>query len=354
MKTLEQIQEDIEEIEVTKDKLKNTPMPESEKIEMMEDLDKILEKLKKEKREMMFHGDWSEMCWRPKEEGKYIIRILHKKHNLEGPWYLQVHRHYVNLKGYRSNRYVCNKNMFDQRCAICEIRRKLYKEGNFKAYKRFDSFNQYAMNILVRGRKEAEGVKIWEAPASVLNSIFIKQDSNRRAIYDYDLIIHYDPEETRNRRRYRVNTRRKESSIGTEEQKQLWLSQMLELTAESLYKPADDINEPVLLDWAKTCVRTKEHLAWYYSGEGQAEMEAVREEKEAAREEEKHKRVEEEQARIEQKKYFEELRKKIRKELLSGELSWSEFWEYHLGDFFSSKETEELGKEVEEQKKKKG
>ena len=347
MKTLEQIQEDIEEIEVTKNKLKNTPMPESEKIEMMEDLDKILEKLKKEKRERMFYGDWSTMRWYPREKGKYIIRILYEKLNLEGSWYLQVHRHHVNLKGYRSNRYVCNENMFDQRCAICEIRRKLYKEGNFKVYKRFDSFNQYAMNIVVRGRKEAEGVKIWEVPGSVLNWILMKQDWNRRAIYNYDLIIHYDPEETRNLRRYRVNRRRKESPIGTEEQKQLWLSQMLELTAESLYKPVDDINEPVLLDWAKTCVRTKEHLAWYYSGEGQAEMEAMREEKE-------RKKVEEEQEKIERKKYFEEQRKKIRKELLSGELPWSEFQEYHLGDFFSLKETEELGKEVEEQKKKKG
>lgn len=354
MKTLEEIQKDIEEIDVTKNELRDSSIPEPEKREMIEDLDKILEKLKKEERERMFYGDWSTMRWYPKEEGKYIIRILPKKLNREGSWYLRVHRHYVNLEGYRFKRYVCNKSMFDQRCAICEIARKLHKEGNFKVYARFKFFRQYAMNIVVRGRKEAEGVKIWEAPNSVLNSILIKKDLNSRAIYDYDFIVHYDPEETRNWRRYRVNMRRKESPIGTEEQKQLWLSQMLELTAESLYKPVDDINEPVLLDWAKTCLRTEEHLAWYYSDEGQAEMER-------GQQEEREKQEKEEKEKTEAKRRNEESRNKWR-EMIKDGLAAEEFekeskkdvegcstWDILNELFIGEKDWDELRQELKEQ-----
>jgi len=95
MKTLEEIKGDIEEIEVTKNEVKNRYYSDSEKRKMMKQLDEILEKLKKEERGKMFYGDWSHMRWFPREKGEYIIHVLPKNEEHEGSWFLEVNKHFV-------------------------------------------------------------------------------------------------------------------------------------------------------------------------------------------------------------------------------------------------------------------
>jgi len=57
MRTLKEIYKDINEIKETKNELKNSSIPEPDKIKMMEDLDRIMEKLKKEGRESAIFTD---------------------------------------------------------------------------------------------------------------------------------------------------------------------------------------------------------------------------------------------------------------------------------------------------------
>lgn len=264
----------------------------------------------KEKREIMFHGDWSEMCWRPKERFEYIIRIIPQKVGHKGSWFRRVNKHFVWTYSHLGPEvFICNYLLFGEHCSICEFERRMQDEYGTDITKKFTfPAQQGVMNIVVRG---LEGVKVWEAPKSALKQIASIHDVDinmmrrrklwknvkKNALYECDLKVNYD-RKARKWERYKVEIG-ETRPMGTEEEKQQWLGQVLELIPEVLYKPVEDSEISVLLDEVKELMERVKREAYLESPEGQAEMEAVRKEKEAVREEEKRKKVEEEQARIE-------------------------------------------------------
>lgn len=305
--------------------------------------------------------------WRPEKKIKNRIRIMPGPEDSKGNWVMRVDIHVIDTRYQRYQRYICNRQLFNVSCKLCNMKKRLKRQDKPKEAEKIALRRYGFLNIIDRAR-EAEGVKVWMAPISAWNRIryFHFREDNRieyfdtppdekrnqgRWRYGHDSNVFYDPEEEP-LHMYYVEPNRfgdKPTPLGTEEQREIWASQVLPLLPENYYDPLEfkDKELKLLEKRIAELVSHEEFMAYIQTPEYKAELERKREKEE-------RKKVEEEQAKIEQKKYFEELRKKIRKELLSGELSWSEFHEYHLGDFFSSKETEELGKEVEEQKEKKG
>jgi len=369
MKTLKQIQEDVEEIEVTKDKLKNTPMPESEKIEMMEELDKYLGKLKKEKRERMFYGDWSEMCWRPKEKREYIIRILPQKVGHKGSWFQRVNKHFVwTYSPLGPEVFICNYLLFGEHCSICEFERRMQDEYGTDITKQFTfPTQQVVMNIVVRG---LEGVKVWEAPKSAFKQIASIHDVDinmmrrrklgknvkKNVLFECDLKVNYD-RKAREWERYKVGIG-ETRPMGTEEEKQQWLGQVLELIPEVLYKPVEDSETSALLGEVKELMERVKREAYFKTPEGQAETER-------GRQEEREKREKEEKEKAEAKRRNEESRNNWREMIKDGSAAeefkkeskkdvegWST-WDILNELFIGEKDWDELAEMLSQQLKEK-
>ena len=322
METLEQIQKDIEEIKVTKNKLKNSVIPDSEKRKMIEDLDNIMEKLKEEEREGMFYGDWSHMRWRP-SEGENIIRVLPAKVEREGSWFLRVNKHFVYTYSHmKPEVFICNFQLFNKSCALCEFERRREEKRDPSVRKFFGLTQQGVVNIVVRGT-EREAAKVWEAPGtafknmtsinrlpvSILHKRKMYRDIKENALYECDLKVLYKPEE-KPWLRYNVDIG-KIRPMGTEEEKQQWLEQALELLPEVLYKPVEDSETSALLGEVKELMERVKREAYFKTPEGQAEMER-------GQQEEREKQEKEEKEKAEAKRRNEESRNKWREMIKDG------------------------------------
>ena len=273
------------------------------------------------------------MLWRPKV-GENIIRILPPRKGHKGSWYLSVNKHFVNTYTHlRPEVLVCNKELFGEHCPICEFESRMREEFGSKITKKFVSPTQQGvMNVVVRG-SELEGVKVWEAPKSAFEDVgdifrinknkpkarpkMERHNIKENAIYECDLKVFYEKTpEMWKRYKVEINETR---PLGTEEEMQQWLGQMLDLLPEVLYKPVVGSEISALLE------RVKQEIYWE-TPEYKAEMEA--------------KRKKEEQKAEEQERQLEERKKKaeeINKKLLSGEMPFSEIWEQKLDAYLSIK-----------------
>jgi len=219
------------------------------------------------------------------------------------------------------------------------------------------------LNIIDRER-EAEGVKVWMAPISAWSRIsfhLFNEDSDVSFFdtppneergwkcwsYGQDLNVIYDPEEEPIRM-YSVQPLFFESTpLGTEEQREIWASQVLPLLPENYYDPVElkDKELKLLEKGIAELVSHEEFMAYIRTPEHEAELER-------RREEEKRKRVEEEQAKIERKKYFEEISEKMKEDIKTGQFDPYAFNREHGCDLIIEYDLEEWYSEwLSEQKK---
>jgi len=178
------------------------------------------------------------------------------------------------------------------------------------------------LNIIDRAR-EAEGVKVWMAPISACNQIkyfYFREDNHieyfdtppdekrnqDRWRYGHDSNVFYDPEEEP-LHMYYVEPNRfgdKPTPLGTEEQREIWASQVLPLLPENYYDPVElkDKELKLLEKGIAELVSHEEFMAYIQTPEHEAKLER-------RREEEKRKKVEEEARKKEIKKVYTERRK---------------------------------------------
>jgi len=135
----------------------------------------------------------------------------------------------------------------------------------------------------------------------------------------------------------------KPTPLGTEEQREIWASEVLPLLPENYYDPIEfkDLELKLMEKGIEDLVSHEEYIAYTQTPEYEAEMERKREEEEQKKEEQERK-AEEWKIKAE----------KIRKKFLSGEMSFSELCEQQLTGCLSIKEwrqvieSGELAKEI--------
>ena len=308
-----------------------------------------------------FNWNSRENLWRPKEKIKNRIRIM--PWDSKGNWEMRVDIHVIDTRYQRYQRYICNRQLFNVSCKLCNMKKRLKRQDKPKEAEKIVLRRYTFLNIIDRER-EAEGVKVWMAPISAWSRIsfhLFNEDSDVSFFdtppneergwkcwsYGQDLNVIYDPEEEPIRM-YSVQPLFFESTpLGTEEQREIWASQVLPLLPENYYDPVElkDKELKLLEKGIAELVSHEEFMAYIRTPEHEAELER-------RREEEKRKRVEEEQAKIERKKYFEEISEKMKEDIKTGQFDPYAFNREHGCDLIIEYDLEEWYSEwLSEQKK---
>ena len=164
-------------------------------------------------------------------------------------WWMRVDIHNISLV-FKSNKFVCNAQLFEKPCSLCEMRKKFEAEGEFEEAKRIGLRKYTFFNVIDRANED-EGVKVWMAPISawwqIERAVFRGSGSSliidwpEKGTYGCDLLIYYDPNE-QFKHRYKVSILSEEPRpLGTEEQIKRWIKEVLPLKPENFYNVVDEL-----------------------------------------------------------------------------------------------------------------
>jgi len=268
----------------------------------------------KEKKEINKHNwDSTGYLWKPKKKSACRIRIMPWPENSEAKWWMRVDLHVVETRYLRYQRFyrryqqfICNKQLFNLSCKLCNMKKRLKRQGNLKETEKIRLRRYSFLNIIDRDR-EHEGVKIWMAPISAWNKIRHHHHNEYHPVnyfdtppdeergwdqwsYGWDLKVFFNPEEEP-RYMYTVDSPLLDyepTPLGTEEQKKRWAAEMLPLLPENFYDPIELKGKELKLleENIAELVSREEFVAYIRSPEYEARMERIREEKEKRKAEE--------------------------------------------------------------------
>jgi len=214
----------------------------------------------------MDKNNWhlKENLWRP-VAGENRIRIAP---SVTGSgttaWWMRVDIHHI-PSAIRSKKLVCNAQPFKKPCSLCEMKRKFKTEGEVEEAESIGLWKYTFLNIIDRANEDGR-IKVWMAPISawwqIARAVFrdgdvsLIMDSPRDGTYGCDLLVYYDPDEKQYGRRYKVSILRSEpKQIGTTEQVEKWIKQLLPLKPENFYTVVDELEtqfvESSIRAWVK-------------------------------------------------------------------------------------------------------
>lgn len=259
--------------------------------------------------------------WRPEKKIKNRIRIMPEPEGAKAKWWMRVDIHVVHTI-YERQQFICNKQLFDLSCKLCNMKKRLKRQDKLKEAEEIVLRRYSFLNIIGRER-EAEGVKVWMAPISAWNWIsrhYFKEENPVEYFdtppneergreywrYGHDLNVFYRPNQEPFLMYYvePPHFDDEPTPLGTEEQREIWASEVLPLLPENYYDPIELKDEELKLleEGIVKLVSWEEFRAYMQTPEYEAEMAAMRDEKE-------RKKVEEEARKKEIKKLYTKWRK---------------------------------------------
>jgi len=291
-----------------------------------------------------------------------------KPEDSEAKWWMRVDIHVVQTI-YERQQFICNKQFFNLSCKLCNMKKRFKRQDKLKEAEKIRLRRYSFLNIIDRDR-EAEGVKVWMAPISAWNRI------HRLYFKDYNPVEFFDTPPSKERRRepwsyghdlsvfyypdqepalmYYVEPPHlddKSTPLGTDEQREIWASEVLPLLPENYYDPIEfkDLELKLMEERIERLVSHEEYIAYTETPEYEAEMERNREE-------ERQKKIKDEKEKVESKKRREESLKKWREKIRSGEAAqeiiedrkksyggYAE-WDFLKDLFYDEKDWDELEK----------
>lgn len=111
-----------------------------------------------------------ENLWRRKEKVENRIRIMPETEGSNAGWWMEVNIHEVRTIYQRYQHFICNKQLFNLSCKLCNMKKRFKRKGKLKEAEKIRLRKYSFLNIIDRGKK-AEGVKVWMAPISAWNRI---------------------------------------------------------------------------------------------------------------------------------------------------------------------------------------
>ena len=317
--------------------------------------------------------DSREYLWRRKEKTKNRIRIMPMPEDSEAKWWMRVDIHVVQTI-YERQQFICNKQLFNLSCKLCNMKKRFKRQDKLKEAEKIRLRRYSFLNIIDRDR-EAEGVKVWMAPISAWNRInhlylkdynpveFFDTPPNKERdrepwSYGHDLSVFYYPDREPALMYYvePPHLDDKSTPLGTDEQREIWASEVLPLLPENYYDPIEfkDLELKLMEERIERLVSHEEYIAYTETPEYEAEMERMREE-------ERQKKIKDEKEKVESKKRLEESLGKWREMIKDGsapeefekeskkDVEGCSTWDILNELFIGEKDWDELKQELKEQ-----
>jgi len=197
--------------------------------------------------------DWKTKYWRPKEGVECIIRILPAKKGSGAKYHLRAGKHFIkHFSDEKTEAFVCNKETYGETCCACDHYEKLISDGKTEEARRYKPRRVGVFNVIDRSN-EAAGVKLYEGPVRAVWGVIVGLVASKGRMSNLfdeyaaggelvrpgrDIVIQYDPRKLPSFM-YKVFPL-DQSPLGTPEQIQAWLADMVELKAEVLFPPTDE------------------------------------------------------------------------------------------------------------------
>lgn len=214
-------------------------------------LDSLQPKESKKKGEKV---DYTKLYWKPREEGKYQIRIVPSKYNKKWP-FKEVYLHY-GLSKYS----IYALTNWDEKDPIVEFTKQLRDtrdSENWKLAKKLDPKMRVFAQVLVRGEEE-KGVRLWEFGKNIYQQLLSLADDSDYGDYtdineglDFTVETKYGDVGGRQVLLSTITPRRKSTPISEDaDQIKEWLDNQNDiLELQSQYKKSFDSLKTILSEY---------------------------------------------------------------------------------------------------------
>jgi hypothetical protein len=196
--------------------------------------------------------DWKEKFWRP-APGENLIRILPAKDNAPAgvTYHLKVTKHFFNFGPKSWEVFVCNQEMYNLPCPVCERRIELFKSKDKELIEQAKELRSSSSGIFnIVDRSDPKGpTKLYEAPYSVWFKLIQLASGGGRfsdlilsigpngEILGRDIALIYHPSASP-QYKYEIIPDQL-SPLGSEEDVERWMGEIIDLTPETFWKPID-------------------------------------------------------------------------------------------------------------------